>query len=707
MLLHPQRHQLQGRGAGRARRGQVHHRVLGAGGRGEARPRRHDEGRLRPVQGGHPDHHLQGRPRLLLGVHRQQGEGLVAAQLHPRRAAGVAAPVADPVVADCRNAQARAAAVAPVVLVVERPRARRDAAGGQLPLAVRARGPREHAQVQHRPPERRPPPGDPAADVQRLRGQLRPQLRDVTHAQQVGRRLLRRHGPHHLLAEQQLFLLLPRHAGRRGGGDEEASPGAQADNGHVQHGLQGGADGETEGHGAAAVEDGGGAEDARLADNGGLRDGDDRAGEGSGEGGHGGGGGVAADRGDGGPEADQRGEEAAQGGRGAQEPRRQRHVPRGPVPALQHRGDRAGDGQLQRRAQGGRGRVRPRVQGLPRPHAGGHQGAPARRGAGPVAVPAGGGGAELHPAPQHGAPPRRVPGVRLPRVRVHGQRQPGRLPVPALRRRRRARHPVAAPVPHLRRDRDGAAVPAPDQARAAGAPGPQAGEHPAGPQLREQDQRRRAGAARAAVRRRHRDAVPDDVHRGDLLLHRPGVPADGHARRQVRRLLLRRHAAADHHGEAAHGAVAPRRTRPGARRAAGHAGPRRARLAPGGGAVPRRDGAPVLRAAPQGPAGPRRRRAPGAQPAARARRGQHAVLRRHHQGWRRRRRHAQLVAVPQQHLTVTRRDDDRFPVPKISVQLKSGRFAHAAEKVERLTGMKWTFISSIGDGVVVMSCAGA
>ncbi|XP_052157578.1 uncharacterized protein LOC127775392 isoform X1 [Oryza glaberrima] len=659
---------VQGRAARRPRRGQVHHRVLRGRRHREARRRRHGEGRVQ-VQGRHPDHHLQGRAGLLHGVRHQQGEGVVGAELHPPGAARVAAPVADPEHGG-RRGEARAgdgdgALAAEVVVVVEGPRPPGDAQGGQLhPLAVRARPDgRRHAQVvrrpqpplhaglrrhlvrQLRPPQRRAQPR-PGAPVRRLGRKLRPQLRDVAHA--VGRRLLRRQRPHLLLPEQHLLLLLHRH-GRRGDGDEEASAGAEADHGHVQHGVQGGAEREAEGDGAAAVEGGGGAEDARREADGGVGDGADRAGEGQGEGRHGRRGGVAADRRARGAEADHRGEEAPQGGRGPQEPRRRRrrHVARDPLPPLQHRGDRARHRSFQRRAQDRRGRLRPGVQGPPRPHGGRHQGAPPRRGAGEVAVPARGGGAQLHPPPEHGAPPRRLPGVRLPRVRVHGERQPRRLPVPARRRRRRRRagDPVAAPVPHRRGDRHGPPVPPPDEAGAAGAPRPQARQHPPRPQLRQQDQRRRAGAARAAERRRQRDAVPDDVDGGDVLLHRPGVPADGDARRQVGRVLAGRDAAPDHHGQAADGAHPPRRPRHGARRARRHARPGRPRLARRGGAVPRRDGAPLLRAPPQGQARPRLRRAPGAQPASRARRGQHAVLRRHQ-----RRRWRRLVQfVPPQH----------------------------------------------------------
>ncbi|AQK96176.1 lycopene epsilon cyclase1 [Zea mays] len=102
-------------------------------------------------------------------------------------------------------------------------------------------------------------------------------------------------------------------------------------------------------------------------------------------------------------------------------------------------------------------------------------------------------------------------------------------------------------------------ITAPNEAGAAGAPGPEAGQHPAGPQLREQDQRRRAGTPGAAVGGGQRDAVPADGDGGHLLLHRPGVPADGQAGRQVGHLLPRRAPAAGGHRAATHGAHASRR----------------------------------------------------------------------------------------------------------------------------------------------------
>ncbi|AQK96194.1 lycopene epsilon cyclase1 [Zea mays] len=230
--------------------------------------------------------------------------------------------------------------------------------------------------------------------------------------------------------------------------------------------------------------------------------------------------------------------------------------PRLPVPQVPHRRDRDGHGALLRRAQNRRGRLRPRLPRLPRPHPRRHQGAPARRAPGEEAVPAGGGGAQLHPPPQHGAPPRRMPGVRLSRVRVHGPRQPRGPAVPSGRH---AAARVGPAVPDRGGDRDGAAVPAPNEAGAAGAPGPEAGQHPAGPQLREQDQRRRAGTPGAAVGGGQRDAVPADGDGGHLLLHRPGVPADGQAGRQVGHLLPRRAPAAGGHRAATHGAHASRR----------------------------------------------------------------------------------------------------------------------------------------------------
>ncbi|AQK96185.1 lycopene epsilon cyclase1 [Zea mays] len=149
-----------------------------------------------------------------------------------------------------------------------------------------------------------------------------------------------------------------------------------------------------------------------------------------------------------------------------------------------------------------------------------------------------------------------MPGVRLSRVRVHGPRQPRGPAVPSGRH---AAARVGPAVPDRGGDRDGAAVPAPNEAGAAGAPGPEAGQHPAGPQLREQDQRRRAGTPGAAVGGGQRDAVPADGDGGHLLLHRPGVPADGQAGRQVGHLLPRRAPAAGGHRAATHGAHASRR----------------------------------------------------------------------------------------------------------------------------------------------------
>uniref|UniRef100_A0A453PUI2 RING-type E3 ubiquitin transferase n=1 Tax=Aegilops tauschii subsp. strangulata TaxID=200361 RepID=A0A453PUI2_AEGTS len=479
----------------------------------------------------------------------------------------------------------------------------------------------------------------PTAAVHRV-GHLRAQqLRGA--ALGVGSRHLRQR--EHLQLPYQRLLLPPR--GGHGGGDAAAPAGAEADHGHVQHGVQGGAHRQAEGHGAAALEGGGAAVAGRPA-HGGDGAGAHRAGEGQGAGGHRGGRGVAAPGGAGGPEADRRGEEGAQGGR-------RRLV--GEVPPVHHRGNRGGHGALLRLAQGGRGRLRPGVQGPARPHPRGHQGAPAGRRAGQGAVPAGGGGAQLHPPPQHGAPPRRLPGVRLPGVRVHGHGQPGRLPLPA---RRRAGAPLAAPVPHRRRDRHGPALPPPGQAGAAGPPRPEAGQHPPRPQLREQDQRRRARPAGAAVGGRHGDAVPHDERRGHLLLHRPGVPADGDAGRQVGRLLAGRDAAADHHGAAAHGADPPRGARAGPRHHRRPARPGLARLARGRGAAVRGDVAALLRAPAQGPARPGHRRAPGAQPAARARRGQHAVLQpddgRHGRRRRLAHRHDQLRLHEQlRHVAVT------------------------------------------------------
>ncbi|ONM40780.1 Protein kinase protein with adenine nucleotide alpha hydrolase-like domain [Zea mays] len=285
--------------------------------------------------------------------------------------------------------------------------------------------------------------------------------------------------------------------------------------------------------------------------------------------------------------------------------------PRLPVPQVPHRRDRDGHGALLRRAQDRRGRLRPRLPRLPGPHPRRHQGAPARRAPGEEAVPAGGGGAQLHPPPQHGAPPRCVPRVRLPRVRVHGARQPRGPAVPSGRH---AADPVGAAVPDRGGDRDGAAVPAPDKAGAAGAPGPEAGQHPAGPQLREQDQRRRAGASGAAVGGGQRDAVPADGDGGHLLLHRPGVPADGEAGRQVGHLLARRAPAAGGHRAATHGAHAPRRE--GHRRGHLRADARHHRqgLARRGGARLRKARAQVHGDAAEGPAGPRNRRTAGAQP---------------------------------------------------------------------------------------------
>ncbi|URD87603.1 hypothetical protein MUK42_26653, partial [Musa troglodytarum] len=210
------------------------------------------------------------------------------------------------------------------------------------------------------------------------------------------------------------------------------------------------------------------------------------------------------------------------------------------------------------------------------------QGSSARRSSGKVVVPSRGRGVELHQASEHGSPSRCVPGVRLPHVRVHGQRELGGPLVPA---REHADDPLATQVPHRLRDCHRPALPSPDEAGAAGAPGPQAREHPPRSELREQDRQRRPRPARPAVGGRQRDAVPHHLHDGDVLLHRPRVPADGHARGEVGHILPRRPAAVDRHVEAPHGADAPCEPRDRGRHLRGDVGPGGARLARGGDAT--------------------------------------------------------------------------------------------------------------------------